>query len=178
MGEIKSFEPEKLVVGIMYIDDSAYKKAKKQLCSLYGEIDSCSFEYSFSDFSHFYDDEMRGVVKKRFISFKKLVDPSLLSCIKRTTNDIEASFAHDCERTVNIDPCLLGHGKFIMATTKNASFRIPLENGIYADLSLVYARKQWVDFFWTYFDIKEKKIKEYLEQVRDIYLKQRNNIKP
>ena len=46
------------------------------------------------------------------------------------------------DRKVNIDPCLISHGKFIMATTKGASFRVPIRDGIYADLSLVYSNGQ------------------------------------
>ena len=118
---------------------------------------------------------MDGQVLKRFVSFRDLVDPSRLSQIKLHTNDIESDFAVNGDRRVNIDPCLLSHGKFVMATTKGASFRVPLENGIYADLSLVYAKKQWNEFFWTYFDVKSDMIKSFLLEVRKIYREQRKS---
>jgi len=176
LGHVKPFEQEKLVVGIMYTGDDYYRIALNEISDLFGKIDSQSEEYSFSDFSNYYDKEMRGTVMKRFVSLEKLVDPSLLPEIKTRTNKIEEVNSQKELRNINIDPCLLGHGKFVMATTKNASFRIPLSKGIYADISLVYARNRWTDFFWTYPDVKSEMIKDYLSHVRDIYLEQRKTL--
>ena len=176
MGEIKPYEYEKLVVGIMYTDSLLYERAIERLCGVYAGLDCVSEEYSFSGFSRFYDSEMNGEVMKRFVSFERTVDPSLLSEIKILTNDIEREFSCEGERRVNIDPCMLSHGKFVMATTKSASFRVPLSRGIYADLSLVYSRGGWVDFFWTYFDVKSDRVKSFLKRVRDIYLRQRKTV--
>lgn len=173
MGRIREFEGVKLVVGIMYSDDSFYEKALERLTSLYGAVDAVSDEYSFSSYSKFYDSEMKGEVKKRFLSFSSLIDPSILSKIKRETNDIEESLSSGGMRNINIDPCILSHGSFIMATTKGASFRIPLMDGIYGDLSLVYANKSWSDFYWTYPDIKSSEMKSYLSFLRNIYLEER-----
>ncbi len=173
MGKACDFEPEQLVVGIMYTDDATYDAALEKLVGKFGETDCVSDEYSFSEFSRFYDGEMSGEVRKRLVSFEKTVPPSSLPAIKLFTNGLEDAFAKDGNRTVNLDPCLLGHGKFVMATTKGASFRIPLSNGIYADLALVYARKHWVHFFWTYFDIKSDFVKSFLEKVRELYLEKR-----
>ena len=173
MGKACDFEPEQLVVGIMYTDDATYDAALEKLVGKFGETDCVSDEYSFSEFSRFYDGEMSGEVRKRLVSFEKTVPPSSLPAIKLFTNSLEDAFAKDGNRTVNLDPCLLGHGKFVMATTKGASFRIPLSNGIYADLALVYARKHWVHFFWTYFDIKSDFVKSFLEKVRELYLEKR-----
>ena len=157
----------------MYTDEKIYIKALNDLTEIYGETERISSEYSFSDFSIFYEKEMHSKVLKRLVSFKILVDPSRISEIKLKTNEIEKSYTSQYGRNVNLDPCLLSHGKFVMATTKGASFRVPHEKGIYTDLSLVYARKHWVDFFWTYFDIKSEFVKDYLIEVRNDYLKQR-----
>lgn len=173
MGKTRDFEPEELVVGIMYTDKPTYDAALEKLVEVFGETDCVSDEYSFSDFSRFYDGEMNGEVKKRLVSFQRTVQPSMLPGIKLFTNDLENAFATQSGRTVNLDPCLLGHGKFVMATTKNASFRIPLSDGIYADLALVYARKHWEHFYWTYFDIKSDFVKSFLEKVRELYLEKR-----
>ena len=173
LGIIKEFEAEKLVVGLMYTDIEFFESGLNELCALYGEIDTQSREYSFSSFSNYYNEEMNGEVLKRFVSFKTLINPSMLADAKLNTNHIESIFTIANCRKVNIDPCLLSHGKFVMATTKGASFRIPLCDGVYGDLSLVYARNHWVDFFWTYYDIKSEPIKQYLAQVRKLYLLQR-----
>lgn len=173
MGTARTFEPEKLIIGIMYTNQIHYQQAAKTLVKIYGEIDSVSDEYVFSKFSSYYNSEMHGIVLKRFISFCNCVDPADLAKIKLQTNAIENEFAVGESRVLNIDPCLLGHGKFVMATTKPASFRIPLQQGIYADLSLIYAKGDWVHFFWTYFDVKSTFVKRYLQEVRRLYLEQR-----
>lgn len=175
MGRIKPFEKVKLVTGIMYTKDEYYEEALSKLITLYGDVDSETDEYYFSSYSVFYDSEMNGTVKKRFLSFKTLIDPGWLSGIKRETNKIEDEFSTNGMRNVNIDPCILTHGAFIMATTKGASFRIPLSDGIYGDLSLVYANKMWSDFYWTYSDVKSVDIKGYLALVRHMYLVERKD---
>lgn len=176
MGIPSQFEKEKLVVGILYTQQAYLDDALSKLVRLYGPIDSSSDSYSFSKFSHYYDDEMGEEPIRQFFSFRDCVDPSRLATIKLETNKIELEMSKDAKRRVNLDPGLIGHGKYTMATTKDASFRIPLSDGIYAELSLYYARKTWNDFFWTYCDIKHKNTKEYLERVRAIYLKQRRMI--
>lgn len=173
MGRIKPFEKVKLVTGIMYTKDEYYERALSRLISLYGDVDSDSGEYYFSSYSVFYDSEMDGRVRKRFLSFKTLVDPERLSEIKIKTNEIEDEFSPAGRRNINIDPCILSHGAFIMATTKGASFRVPLSDGIYGDLSLVYADGRWTHFYWTYSDVKSPDIKSYLGRVRKMYLTQR-----
>lgn len=173
MGIIRTFEPEKLVIGIMYTNPIYYHQTTRRLVKIHGEIDTVSDEYVFSKFSNFYNNEMNGIVLKRFISFHDSLNPADLAKIKLQTNAIEDEFAAGENRIVNIDPCLLSHGKFVMATTKSASFRIPLREGIYADLSLVFARGEWVHFYWTYFDVKSDYIKRYLLEVRKLYLEQR-----
>ena len=173
MGRIKTFEPEKLVIGIMYTDGDHFRSVTDVLTQHFGKADFETEEYSFSDYSGYYDGEMDGRVMKRFVSFERLVDPSSLSEIKIRTNGIEDDMSVSGNRRVNIDPCLLSHGRFVMATTKGASFRVPLSDGIFADLSLVYSRGEWTDFFWTYADVKSDRMKRFLSDVRRIYLEQR-----
>ena len=173
MGSVKNFEQEKLIIGIMYTNPTHYQIAIKILIDIFGEIDVVSDEYIFSNYSNYYNKEMNGIVLRRFVSFYNCQDPASLADIKLKTNDIERKLADNGQRIINLDPCLLSHGKFIMATTKSASFRIPLNYGIYAELSLVYTKGTWAHFYWTYFDIKTDFFKGYLCKVRSVYLEQR-----
>jgi len=177
MGKANPFEKEKLVVGVMYTSEEQYEAIMTRLEKEFGPSDSASEEYAFSDFSVYYDREMSGRVLKRFVSFRDLVSPETLPEIKLWSNSVEDEYAVAGDRKVNIDPCLISHGKFTMATTKGASFRIPIRDGIYADLSLVYSNGQWNHFFWTYADVKSEPIEAYLAQVRRIYLEQRKAAK-
>ena len=176
MGLIKEFEPEKLVVGILFRNLCFYEKAICDLVNKYGPIDSESEMYNFSAYSNYYDNELGGTVQRKFVSFARLVNPSSLSLIKQYSNALEEFLSENHKRCVNIDPCILSHGRFVMATTKGASFRIPLSNGVYGDLSLIYSKGSWIDFFWTYSDIKSDHFKSYITNVRSIFLFQRRNL--
>ena len=79
----------------------------------------------------------------------------------------------DGQRRINLDPGMMSHGRFMLATTKNASARIPLSQGIYADLTLFYARDNWNKLPWTYADFQSAYVRTYLCDVRSIYLQQR-----
>ena len=175
MGRIMEFELEKLVVGIMYVNQELYVQALSALSDVFGKIDNEMDEYSFSGYSTFYDREMGGHVLKRFVSFERLVNPSALSRIKCWTNEVESRLSNGSSRHVNVDPCILGHGRFVMATTKGASFRVPLQNGIFADISLIYSRNGWHHFFWTYHDVKSDLFKAFLTRVRTLYMQQRTH---
>ena len=173
MGKITPFEKEKLVVGVMYTAAAQYEAVRRRLEERFGPADAVTEEYEFSALSVYYDQEMGGRVMKRFVSFRDCVPPEALPEIKRWTNALEEESADGENRRVNIDPCLLSHGKFTMATTKGASFRVPLRDGIYADLSLIYSNGRWNHFFWTYTDVRSEPIEAFLSRVRKIYLEQR-----
>lgn len=170
----QQFEKEKLVVAVLYRDKEQLAGALNMLAEDFGMIDSVSKSYDFSDgFTSYYDSEMHGSVKRIIISFQRLIDPALLSDIKLRTNQMENDLCIDGYRSVNIDPGLMSHGRFILATAKNGSARIPLADGIYADLTLFYARGDWNKLPWTYTDFQSSYVRTYLKQVREIYMKQR-----
>lgn len=174
MGNIGDFENEKLVIGVIYSDIAYLKKAGEMLVNSFGPIDLTSKDYSFSDdFSTYYDNELGGKAIRRIYSFSNCVDPSRLANIKITTNSFESILSENGKRKINLDPGLLSHGRFVLATTKNASFRIPLSDGIYADLTLYYSKGRWNRFFWTYMDFQSDLVLNFLSEARNIYIRQR-----
>ncbi len=178
MGQIHEFEREKLVVGVIYHDEAVLNEALAALVEEFGEWDAVSEEYSFSrDFSTYYDEELGGEGWRRIYSFKKLVAPERQAEIKEFTNELEKRFSADTGRRINLDPGLMSHGRFMLSTTKNASFRIPLARGIYTEMTLFYARGRWQKLLWTYQDYQSERVLSFLERVRKIYLKQRAEMK-
>ena len=83
MGEIKQPKPEKLVIAVIYKDEDVYEKATKDLIAEYGNIDFESPVIKFES-TLYYKDELGPDLSRRFISFKKLVDPGLLADIPMT----------------------------------------------------------------------------------------------
>ncbi len=171
MGHVKPYEKEKLVTGILYSDPSLLDSVKEQMISLYGPIDYESPDYSFSEFSDYYDKEMGGSVRRILISFHRLIDPSELATIKEETDRIESFFAVDGNRRINIDPGTMGPGKFILATTKQAPHRIALRNGYWAEITLFYARGNFQVLPWTYPDFRSESVRKHLCEIRKSLLK-------
>ncbi|MBQ8921391.1 MAG: DUF4416 family protein [Oscillospiraceae bacterium] len=173
MGSAAKFEPEKLVCAVLFTEQAQADDAVSLLKAKFGEIDLESETYCFSEFSPYYDTEMGGRVYRKIVSFADCRDPSELSIIKTETNAIEQQSARSGSRSVNLDPGFISPGRLSLATTKNAGHRIPLSDGIYAELTLFYARGAWNPFPWTYMDFKSPAVHAFLTQVRRIYMQQR-----
>ena len=174
MGKIQEFDKEKLIIGVIYSDEAVYSQVMKLLTDEFGAIDCECEEFSFSkEFSEYYDEELGGEGKRKIYSFKSLVDASNQAEIKERTNEIEALFSVDGKRKINLDPGFINHGRLMLATTKNAGFRIPLKRGIYTELTLFYARGQWHKLPWSYRDYQSQRVQTFLTKVRSIYLAQR-----
>ena len=174
MGAIYDFEKEKLIVGVIYHDAEVLRAALERLTALFGEIEDCSEEFSFSaEFSTYYDEEIGGEGLRRIYSFRECVDPARQAEIKELTNAIEADFAVDGNRRINLDPGFINHGRLMLATTKKAGFRIPLARGIYTELTLFWARGAWQKLPWTYRDYQSERVQDFITEVRRKYLADR-----
>jgi len=174
MGQIHDFQKEKLIVGVIFHDEEVLKLALDKLTEKFGEWDMVSPDYSFSEnFSTYYDSELGGEGTRRIYSFERTVEPDMQTEIKEFTNELENSFIGVGGRLINLDPGLMSHGRFMLATTKDASFRIPLKRGIYTEMTLFYARGAWQKLPWTYMDYQSELVLKFLEKVRKKYLAQR-----
>ncbi len=174
MGCVYEFEKEKLIIGVIYHDKEILDKALKILTSEFGDIEAVSEEFSFSEeFSTYYDDEIGGEGLRRIYSFKDTVDPARQADIKIRTNEIEAEFAIDGKRRINLDPGFINHGRLMLATTKETGFRVPLKDGIYTELTLFWARGGWQKLPWTYRDYQSERVQKFITEVRRTYLSQR-----
>jgi hypothetical protein len=91
---------------------------------------------------------------------------------KLWTNRLEGACSVDGQRVVNIDPGLLSAQNLTLATTKNRSHRIPLDGGIYGEVTLLYADHRFQDFPWTYADYKSDRSKELFLELRKANLRQ------
>ena len=179
MGATFEFEREKLIIGVIYNDSAVYDAAIERLVEKFGPIEDESERFSFSrEFSSYYDEELEGEGMRVILSFKNTVSPDEQAAIKLFTNalELEVSKGH-AGRLINLDPGFINHGRLMLATTKNAGFRIPLSDGIYTELTLFYARGDWQKLPWTYRDYQSKRVQDFLTIVRGKYLAERKSIK-
>jgi len=168
MGEIHPFLPEKLIMGILVSRSEHLSRMEKLLTDEFGPVDYRSELFPFT-FTGYYDREMGEGIRRRFLSFRRLVDPVSLAEIKLRTNQLEEHFLEKGNRKINLDPGLLSLGKLILASTKDNAQRIPLSRGIYGEITLMYRKKAYHPLPWTYPDYQSEKYHEILLHIRDIY---------
>ena len=168
MGEIKHFKPDKLVMPILISRPRMRTPLLEELCSRYGPVDYTSIDLPFT-YTRYYDEEMGTPITRFFISFLRLVDPGTLTQIKGETNRLESRFSEAGRRKVNIDPGLLNLSRFILASSKDGSHRIPLSDGVFAEVTLVYEKGAYRPLQWTYPDYRSEDYLKILEDIRRLY---------
>ncbi len=168
MGTVNLFVPEQLVVAVLSSRPGRLDAAREALESRFGPVAFASDPVPWS-FTTYYDREMGPGIVRLFWAFARPVDPAELSAIKLTTNGIEDAFREEGGRKLNLDPGLLSLSRFILATTKDGSHRIPLRDGIYAEVTLVFERGAFYPLSWTYPDYRTEGCRSVLKTIREGY---------
>jgi hypothetical protein len=179
MTEPKPFSQVKLICGIIASNEAVFKMAEESLVQLYGSVDTKSplFVFNFTDY---YEKQMGKNLKRKFLSFSRLIPPEKLGEIKLRTNGLEEEIREELKvgnRIVNLDPGYLTQAALIMATAKNFAHRIPLQQGIYAHPELLFGKKKDAKTLgWTYPDFRTEEYHKFFMEVRQIYLSQVGNL--
>ncbi len=168
MGKISDVRPVKLIAGFIFRDILFFEKAKEFLCRKYGAADFESDPFPF-DLSDYYADEFGTGLTRKFLSFKKLIQPVDLADVKTFTNKLERRLSLSRRRTVNIDPGYLNLAKLVLASTKDYVHRIYLSRGIFAEVTLFFKGKSFNAREWTYPDYRSKSHIALFNKIRDIY---------
>ncbi len=165
-------EKVKLIAGLLFNDVGKYSKVKNDLVRAFGRAD---IESPLSDFTQtsYYADEMGSELKRKFLSFEKLIDLKNISSVKIRTGRIEKRYAIYGHRTVNIDPGYLSLSKVILFSTKDYSHRIYLDKGIFAEVTLFYKEGAFNPWPWTYPDYKTPEYLNIFKMIRNIYKSQK-----
>ena len=168
MGSISSFAPEKLIIGILTSRPEDLRAVKTDLTTAFGPIDFTSSLLPF-EYTSYYDREMGSPIFRCFVAFQDLISPDSLSDAKQTTNSIEDRFTQEGNRKMNLDPGLLSLKRLILASTKDNGRRVPLADGIYAEITLIFIEKDFHPVDWTYPDYKSREYKDIFCEIRDLY---------
>jgi hypothetical protein len=162
------FKPDKLVMPILISRQRMRAPLLEELGSRFGPVDYTSIDLPFT-YTHYYDEEMGTPITRFFISFRRLVDPGTLAQIKGETNRMEDRFSEAGRRKINLDPGLLNLSRFVLASSKDGSHRIPLSDGVFAEVTLVYEKGGYKPLQWTYPDYRSGETLEILEDIRRLY---------
>jgi hypothetical protein len=166
--------PVNLIVGMLAGDvgECLFDAAENNLEKEFGPINLASEVFPFNTTDH-YAKEMGSDIKRKFVSFERLIEPDGLAAIKVATNRMEEAFGvayPSVSRPINLDPGYIGGGKLVLATTKDYAHRIYLGEGIYAEVTLRYMGGRFVPLPWTYPDYKTIECHAFLGRVRGRYL--------
>lgn len=159
----------KLIVGLFMKDKTLFQTVSEELVESFGPVDLISPWYPF-DFTTYYEPEMGSPLLRRILAFKALIEQDRLAEIKVITNSLEQRYSEENKRKINIDPGYLAHERFVLATGKNFAHRIYIGKGIYADLTLIYQKGDFVTLPWTYPDYAHDHLLQFLRQVRKKYM--------
>ncbi len=174
MADIKPFTPVKLICGIIASKQNVFAQGQRYLEDELGPVDLSSPAFEFT-YTAYYEKQMGSGLKRLFLSFHDLIQPEQLSRIKIKTNELESIIRREStakRRVVNIDPGYMTASALFMATTKDFAHRVPLQDGIYAHLELLFLKKDIKTLNWTYPDYKTPLYQSFLLNVRRIYLSQ------
>jgi hypothetical protein len=168
MGIAGTYTPEKLVMGVLSSLEGGEELLQALLVERWGDIDFRSAPIPFT-FTRYYEKEMGASIVRTFLSFERLVDPSSLAQVKLGTNAIEDRFREGEMRKVNLDPGFMALSRFSLATTKESAHRIPLSDGIYAEITLLYSKGTFQALEWTYPDFRSAPYLAVLNEIRSRY---------
>lgn len=165
------FTPEKLVIGVLSTREQYHINLKELLQADFGTIENEFGPFPFV-FTDYYDQEMGNGIQRWFYVFSDLVDPQDLARIKNRTQEIELLFSEDGKRKINLDPGILSLSRFVLATTKERGHRIPLRDGIFGEVTLMYVNRQFMPLEWTYADFASEQYRSILKEIRGSYKRQ------
>ncbi len=165
MDRLQPFMPATLFCGVIYRDPALLLPVKTQLASLWSAVEMESDPVPF-DFTDYYTSEMGAPLFRTFWVFQQPIDPSSLPERKKVTEELEQRWSLDGRRRINLDPGYLNQHQVVIATCKNQAHRIPLQDGIYAHLELLFRGGAPFPLPWTYPDFRGPAYHEFLVAVR------------
>lgn len=171
MAEAEKVVPCKFFCSILTGNHELREASLSELESQFGDIEDRSPDFDFSG-TDYYRAEMGEGLKRTFVSFRELHDPSDLSGFKCNTQELEknmASRSKECLRPVNLDPGLIARGRLILATMKDFSHRIYIGGQVYAEVTLLFKKGKVEYLPWTYPDFRSGAYDEFLLKIREKY---------
>ena len=161
--------PARLVFSILATTWEFWPELKRDLENEFGPVASSLGPFPFI-WTDYYNAELGGPPERRFISFQRLVPQDHLATIKLRALELEKLWARtDGGRRCNLDPGLLSHDRFVLASVKNYTHRIYLGHGVFADLTLIYRKGAWRILDWTYPGYADKNMLDHLTVLRQAY---------
>ncbi len=138
----------------------------------FGRVDYGGASHPFS-MTDYYGPEMGRDLDRTIVSFEPLGAPDGLVRAKLAAAEIEARFAADGNRRVNVDAGYMDFFKVVLASFKEGPQKIYVGGGVYADPVLMFHEGRFKPFEWSFPDFKAGMYTEDLQAIRAIYRRAR-----
>jgi hypothetical protein len=159
--------PAVLVVALTAAPTAPTNLVNDALVERWGAVGDESGPYEFDPFTVYYVPEMGCGLVKRLVAFRDPISQETLAAVKLAANALESRWVNESGgRTVNLDPGYLTPHALVLASTKPASHRIYLRDGIYAEVTLRYERGTYAPLPWTYPDYRQPVVLAFLGRLR------------
>ena len=123
-------------------------------------------------FTDYYENDMGSPMFREIIAIEPLRSPEGLSTLKLKSNEIELHITEGSGfvRPVNIDPGYIDRYKLVLASCKNGPMRIPLSNGVYAEVTMTWRKDGFQPHDLTYADYRSDEVRTFLSKLRMEYI--------
>lgn len=165
-------EPVKLLVALLWADARSRDLALEDMERRWGAIDFSGADHPF-DVTDYYAPEMGPSLRRRLVSFSRMIAPESLPEVKLACNRIEDRLALQGGRRVNLDAGYLDHSKVVLASMKFAGQKIHLGQGVYADLMARYRKGRYRPLEWAFPDFRDGRYDGDLARIRELYMVRR-----
>ncbi|MEO0005515.1 MAG: DUF4416 family protein [candidate division WOR-3 bacterium] len=163
-------KPARLILALLARNQDSIAKAEPLLTQGFGNILLRSETIDWN-FSNYYEPEMGKNLIRVWLCFEPIVNPAQLKDFKRIAMVIEDRLRDEQgNRTINLDPGILTLHNLVLATTKDYSHRIPIDTGLYAELTLIYHQGRYQPLAWTYPDYQTQTCLNFLSACRQTLL--------
>jgi len=169
MATTEPFQPVLPFVGVLYVDESFRDGALTLAEDLFGPLDLRSTAIRF-EYTRYYEAEMGDGIMRMWAGSREMADPANLADWKIGTDRIERELSSGGQRTVNLDPGFVGLSKVALASLKDHPQRIPVKDGVYAEIELIFKDGVWCALPWTYCDYADRPAEAFLTELRETLL--------
>jgi hypothetical protein len=170
MSKLQQPWPAQLILSILSSSwEEFWPGLLQELESELGQTDYISEPLAFTE-TDYYDQELGVPIIRRILAFEPLLPRQGLVDCKLFCHSLEQNWLRpDGRRLFNLDPGYLNLEQLVLATGKNFTHRIYLDQGVFADLTLVYSKGGWHSLPWTYPDYAGKLLQDILSHLRQRY---------
>jgi hypothetical protein len=144
-------------------DRSLLPAVEAELVRAFGDVALKSPAFPFDDSDYYRE------IERFWYCFGALCGAEFLPDARRTTGRIEASFAVDGKRRVNLDPGYLDLGKLVLASLKQAPDKIYMGRGVWAHTCLRYRFGELTAPDHSFADFRDGRFNGFILEARKLY---------